>query len=95
MLESIIMLAGVLAGYGLLKTSARIRDIISACNNKVQLISVALIIFIMGINLGSIENFAQKMLTMGWQSLIFAIIPTVFSVIVVYFFSKTLIKTGK
>lgn len=53
-------------------------------NNKVQLIAVALIIFIMGINLGSMEDFAHKMLTMGLQSL-------VFSVIIVYIFSKLFI----
>lgn len=60
-------------------------------NNKVQLIAVALIIFIMGINLGSMEDFAHKMITMGLQSLVFAILPTLFSVIVVYIFSRLFI----
>ena len=39
----------------------------------------------------SMEDFAHKMLTMGLQSLVFAIIPTVFSVIIVYIFSKLFI----
>lgn len=50
-------------------------------NSKIQLVAVTLIIFIMGINLGSMENFIDKMLVIGLQSLVFAIVPTAFSVI--------------
>lgn len=91
MLETIIMLLGAIFGYFFLKIKDSLRLRIINYNNKIQLISVALIIFIMGINLGSMENFAQKLLLMGGQSLVFAIIPTLFSIIVVYIFSKLFI----
>ena len=90
MVETLIMVLGVIAGFSLLKVKEHRRIAVINLNNKVQLI-VALIIFIMGINLGSMEDFAHKMLTMGLQSLVFAIIPTVFSVIIVYIFSKLFI----
>ena len=91
MVETLIMVLGVIAGFSLLKVKEHRRIAVVNLNNKVQLIAVALIIFIMGINLGSMEDFAHKMLTMGLQSLVFAIIPTVFSVIIVYIFSKLFI----
>lgn len=91
MIETIIMLFGAILGYVLLKIKEPLRLRIINYNNKIQLISVALIIFIMGVNLGSMENFAQKMVMMGGQSLIFAIIPTLFSIIIVYIFSKLFI----
>ena len=93
MLESLIMLIGTALGYFLLKTSSNTKKIITALNNKMQIICVAVIIFIMGINLGSIDKFAQKMISLGTESIVFAVVPTVFSVAVVYLFTKTLIKT--
>ena len=85
MVETLIMILGVIAGFSLLKVKEHRRIAVVNLNNKVQLIAVALII------LGSMEDFAHKMLTMGLQSLVFAIIPTVFSVIIVYIFSKLFI----
>ena len=83
MVETLIMVLGVIAGFSLLKVKEHRRIAVVNLNNKVQLIAVALIIFIMGINLGSMEDFAHKMLTMGLQ--------TLFSVIIVYIFSKLFI----
>lgn len=91
LVETLIMIVGVIVGFVLLKIREHRRIFVMNLNNKVQLIAVALIIFIMGINLGSMEDFAHKMLTMGLQSLVFAIIPTAFSVIIVYIFSKLFI----
>ena len=87
MVETLIMVLGVIAGFSLLKVKEHRRIAVVNLNNKVQLIAVALIIFIMGINLGSMEDFAHKMITMGLQSLVFAILP----VIVVYIFSRLFI----
>lgn len=94
MIETLIMLAGVIAGYFILRLKNFAQKNIAVLNGKIQVVIVALIIFIMGINLGSIDDFAQKMLTMGIQSLLFAIIPTAFSVAVVYFFSCKFIIRG-
>ncbi|WP_302486462.1 hypothetical protein [uncultured Megamonas sp.] len=91
LIETLIMIVGVVVGYCLLKVNEHKRILVASLNNKVQLIAVALIIFIMGINLGSMENFAHKMITMGLQSLVFAILPTLFSVILVYIFSRLFI----
>ena len=85
------MFIGALVGYLLLKVNEQIRRHIASYNNKLQIITVALIIFIMGINLGSITDFATKMVTLGLQSLVFAIIPTICSIIVVYFLSQKFI----
>lgn len=85
------MLVGAIAGYLLLKIDDHTRRKISSYNNALQLITVALIIFIMGINLGSIDDFASKMVTLGLQSLVFAIVPTLFSIIVVYYLSQKFI----
>lgn len=94
MVETLIMIIGVIAGYFMLRLKNSMQKNIAVLNGKVQVIIVALIIFIMGINLGSIDNFAHKMITMGVQSLLFAIVPTAFSVAVVYFFSRKFIIKG-
>ena len=65
LVETLIMVLGVIAGFSLLKVKEHRRIAVVNLNNKVQLIAVALIIFIMGINLGSMEDFAHKMLTIG------------------------------
>lgn len=94
MVETLIMIIGAIAGYFMLRLKNSMQKNIAVLNGKVQVIIVALIIFIMGINLGSIDNFAHKMITMGVQSLLFAIVPTAFSVAVVYFFSQKFIIKG-
>jgi len=94
LIESLIMIVGAIAGYFMLRLKSSTQKNITVLNGKIQIIIVALIIFIMGINLGSIDDFAQKMITMGFQSLIFAIIPTTFSVAIVYFFSRKFIVKG-
>lgn len=91
MLECIIMFIGALVGYLLLKINDELRRKIASYNNKLQVVTVALIIFIMGINLGSIDDFSTKMITLGLQSLVFAIIPTLCSIIVVYYLSQKFI----
>lgn len=91
MLEILIMIIGVLVGFNLLKVRGYKKVVMIDLNSKIQLVAVTLIIFIMGINLGSMENFIDKMLVIGLQSLVFAIVPTAFSVILVYILSKLFI----
>lgn len=57
-------------------------------NEKLQVTCTVLLIFSMGIMLGKRENFLNELSTLGIQSFIFFIIPTIFSVICVYFLSK-------
>lgn len=88
MLEAIIMLLGVFAGIFLLKLKNSIKLKCISLNNKLQTLAVILIIFIMGINLGSMNNFEENILSLGYQSILFALIPTLFSVMVVYIFTQ-------
>lgn len=88
MLEVIIMLLGVLAGIFLLKLKNNIKLKFISLNNKLQTLTVIFIIFIMGINLGSMDNFEENILTLGYKSILFALIPTLFSVVVVYIFTQ-------
>ena len=88
MIEILIMIVGTIVGFYLLKIKDKLRIKIINYNNKLQLITVTIIIFIMGINLGSMENFLQKILALGGYSIIFAILPTIFSIILVYVISR-------
>ncbi len=91
MIEILIMIVGTIVGFYLLKIKDKLRIKIINYNNKLQLITVTIIIFIMGINLGSMENFLQKILALGGYSIIFAILPTIFSIILVYVISRLFI----
>ena len=53
-------------------------------NELLQTICTLLLIFSMGVLLGSRENFVQEITTLGFQSILFFLIPSVFSVIFVY-----------
>ena len=91
MIEILIMVVGSIFGFYLLKIKDKLRIKLVNYNNKLQLITVSIIIFIMGINLGSMENFLQKIVALGGYSIIFAILPTVFSIILVYVLSRLFI----
>ena len=87
MLESLIMVVGVLITYKLgLGKYAKL-------NGFIQLLCTCSLIFIMGVKLGARDNFLEEITTLGFQSLIHAIVPIIFSIILVYFMSlKTLEK---
>lgn len=82
MVESLIMLVGVTITYKFgIGNYAKV-------NGKVQLLCTCCLIFIMGVKLGSRENLWQELSTLGVQSLVYAIVPIIFSILVVYFLSK-------
>ena len=74
----IIMCVGVLVGKFLFPAKWK------RINEFLQTVCTLLLIFSMGILLGSRENFVQEITTLGFQSILFFLIPSVFSVIVVY-----------
>ena len=74
----IIMCVGVLVGKFLFPAKWK------RINEFLQTVYTLLLIFSMGILLGSRENFVQEITTLGFQSILFFLIPSVFSVIVVY-----------
>lgn len=74
----IVMCLGVLAGKFFFPL--RLKQI----NELLQTICTLLLIFSMGVLLGSRENFVQEITTLGFQSILFFLIPSVFSVLIVY-----------
>ncbi|MDA3732929.1 LysO family transporter [Niameybacter massiliensis] len=64
-------------------------------NSKVQVISIVILIFCMGVTLGSNETLMDKLLGMGLQGLLFAVIPIILSVIVVYILTRLFMKEKK
>ena len=53
-------------------------------NEILQTVCTVLLIFAMGVMLGSREDFVSEITSLGMQSIIFFLIPSVFSVIAVY-----------
>ena len=49
----------------------------------------------MGVLLGSRENFLQEITTLGFQSILFFLIPSVFSVIIVYPLTRIFLDSRK
>ncbi len=74
----IIMCAGILVGKFLFPAKWK------RVNEFLQTVCTLLLIFSMGVLLGSRENFLREITTLGFQSVLFFLIPSVFSVIVVY-----------
>lgn len=61
-------------------------------NGMLQYVLIAVLIFCMGAGLGSNPAFFQELQSMGFQALLFAIIPIVCSVLGVYFITKLVFK---
>lgn len=55
---------------------------------RIQFICIYLLIFSMGIILGSRENFIEELMVLGANSFIFAVVSIIFSVILVFFLTK-------
>ena len=74
----VIMCIGVLAGKFLLPRN------LNRCNQILQVVCTLLLIFSMGVMLGSRENFLEELSALGIQSVIFFLLPSVGSVLLVY-----------
>lgn len=61
-------------------------------NERIQVISISVLIFLMGVTLGSRPNFLTDFLQLGLDSLLLAVIPIMFSVLFVYFITKKFFK---
>lgn len=78
----VIMCIGMVAGSRLIPRSNKV------LNERFQLICTLTLIFSMGVNLGSRDDFLSDLLSLGFQSFLFCMIPTVFSVWMVYYLAK-------
>lgn len=78
----IIMCIGILVGRFIMPNKAK---------KSIDLISLTctfLLIFSMGVMLGNKNNFINELATLGFSSLIFFLVPTLLSIILVYILTK-------
>ena len=82
----LIMFAGVLVGATVFHQNLK------KWNSRLQLGMTALLIFTMGVSLGSRPGFLEELGAIGLKSLIFALLPILFSVALVYPLSKRFLE---
>lgn len=84
-----IMAAGVLTGYFFGRKKW------NKVNFWIQFFCVVLLIFSMGVKLGSRENFITEIVSLGTTSLLFALLPILFSIVLVYLLTTRFLKQAK
>lgn len=89
MLVEIIMFVGVLIGYFFSPKK------FAGFNARLQMVCTAVLIFSMGVSLGSRESFFEELAELGFESAIFSIVPVIFSVIAVFLLTKRFMKPKK
>src|SRR5699024_5751659 len=77
MLIIAIMAVGIWIGYQFFP------ERLSKVNSGVQTVCTAVLIFIMGVSLGNRPNFLQELRSIGWDSLVFSLVPIAASVVLV------------
>ncbi len=82
----LVMLVGMAVGHFLFPKSWK------RANEILQLLCTLGLIFSMGVMLGRKENFLAELTSMGLVSFLFFLIPTAFSVLLVYFLTKRFLK---
>lgn len=89
----LIMAAGVLAGYFLLPE--RWMKKAGKLNSGIQLVLIGILIFSMGVMLGSRKGFFRDFFTYGFQSVVLAVLAVSASVGVVLLFHKLSARRSK
>lgn len=74
----LIMAVGWFVGYKFFKEKY------VKANSLFQTVCVAVLIFCMGVSLGSREGFFSELASLGINSLVYSIVPIFFSVAIVY-----------
>lgn len=82
----LVMCAGVLVGRRFFPEKYR------KINEKIQVACTVLLIFSMGVMLGQRDNFLEELSSLGIQSFLFFLVPTVCSVILVYVLTQAFMK---
>ena len=82
MLIMIIMLAGVLVGLRFFPPKY------NKINLRLQTVCAALLIFAMGVSLGSQPDFIEKISSIGLQSLVLALCGVALSTLLVWLFTR-------
>lgn len=82
----LVMCLGILVGRFLFPQKAK------KWNEGVSLLCTLVLIFSMGAMLGRKEGFLHQLLTLGTQSFLFFLIPTLLSIVAVYLLTKRFMK---
>lgn len=82
----IVMCLGILAGRFLVPKGAR------KGNDRISMVCTALLIFSMGVMLGRKEHFLEELSSLGLSSLLFFLVPTALSILVVFFLSRKYLR---
>lgn len=82
MTSLVIMCIGIIVGNRFLSDKHKRK------NEYLQTICTVLLIFSMGVTLGERENFFGELFSLGFQSLLFCLVPTGLSLFLVYFLTK-------
>lgn len=89
MLTIAIMCLGVLVGAAVFPQKLK------GWNSRLQTAVTALLIFIMGVGLGSRSDFLSEVAEIGLESLVLAVVPAALSVAVVYPLSRKFLAAGE
>ncbi len=85
----IVMCLGILAGRFLVPKGAK------KGNDLISMVCTALLIFSMGVMLGQKEHFLEELSSLGLSSLLFFLIPTILSILLVFLFTKKFMGKNK
>lgn len=82
----LVMCLGIAAGRFVIPAHAR------RLNESLSLLCTFALIFAMGIMLGKKENFLTELSSLGLISFLFFLIPTLLSILLVFFLTKRFMK---
>lgn len=85
----VVMCLGILAGRFLVPKGAK------KGNDLISMVCTALLIFSMGVMLGKKEHFLEELSSLGLSSLLFFLVPTALSILVVFFLTKKFMQKDK
>ena len=85
----VIMGIGVAIGHFIFPKRAK------TINERLQVACTLVLIFSMGVMLRQRENFLGELATVGWQSFVFFLLPTVLSVVCVYLLTRRFLGNKK
>jgi len=86
----VVLVAGIIIG-----ASVKLSDKMKAYNSKFQFIGVVFLLFTMGVSLGLNKSILNNLKNIGIKSLVFAVLTSTFSIIMVYFTTKFILKGDK
>ena len=85
MLILVIMMLGVIIGMKL--------NLKKTLNGVLQIVLTGILIFIMGVSLGSRENFFNELAELGWKSVLYMLSAVAGSTLIVYGLTKVFMKS--